>query len=69
MPQRGRRQLGMAALRNSTDVIDSDLDGETTNDPYSTFEKFYGGVMADLGRSVKTADENAMQGTSFINGV
>ena len=59
--------LQLANLRDNQDVIDQDLDGDPTNDSPLTYEKFYGGVMAQLGRKVELADTTYITQNELLN--
>ncbi len=50
--------LQLAALRQSANVIDDDLDGDPTNDDSGSYERFYSGVLSELGRAVRIAGDS-----------
>ncbi len=59
--------LALANLRDNQNVIDQDLDGDPTNDPTVGYEKFYGGVLTELGRRVKTEYDQALTHEELLN--
>ena len=59
--------LALAQLRDNQNVIDSDLDGDPTNDSTVSFEKYYGGIVSDLGRRVRTEYDQALTHEELLN--
>ena len=57
----------LAALRDSMAVIDADLDGDFTNDPPTTFERFYSRIVGDLGQRVRKARSDASTADNLLN--
>lgn len=57
----------LAALRDSVATIDADRDGDPTNDPATTFERFYGRVVGDIGQRVRRAETDNTTADELLN--